>query len=277
MGKLIPVAAIIGFGVFSTLVPDFTQAGGGMSATGFGAAILSTLWAYDGWIGVTNMAGELKNPGKNLPKVIALGVSFVVLVYALFNLAIFKVLPYETVVASATPGAEAAVALFGQGGATFITIGIMVSVFGALNGYLMTAARVPLAMGKQDKLPFSRVLGKLHPKFQTPCNALILQCVLAAAYILSGSFNTLTDLLIFVLWIFFAMGVFGVFLLRKKHPDKKGPYRVPLYPLTPIVGVLGAAYILGSTILSSPGQSLVGIGLTLIGLPVYYYKKKQSR
>ena len=277
VGKLIPVAAIIGFGVFSTLVPDFTQAGGGLSATGFGAAILSTLWAYDGWIGVTNMAGELKNPGKNLPKVIALGVSFVVLVYALFNLAIFKVLPYETVVASATPGAEAAVALFGQGGATFITIGIMVSVFGALNGYLMTAARVPLAMGKQDKLPFSRVLGKLHPKFQTPCNALILQCVLAAAYILSGSFNTLTDLLIFVLWIFFAMGVFGVFLLRKKHPDKKGPYRVPLYPLTPIVGVLGAAYILGSTILSSPGQSLVGIGLTLIGLPVYYYKKKQSR
>ena len=101
--------------------------------------------------------------------------------------------------------------------------------------------------------------------------------MLAAAYILSGSFNTLTDLLIFVLWIFFAMGVFGVFLLRKKHPDKKGPYRVPLYPLTPIVGVLGAAYILGSTILSSPGQSLVGIGLTLIGLPVYYYKKKQSR
>ena len=277
VGKLIPVAAIIGFGVFSTLVPDFTQAGGGLSATGFGAAILSTLWAYDGWIGVTNMAGELKNPGKNLPKVIALGVSFVVLVYALFNLAIFKVLPYETVVASATPGAEVAVALFGQGGATFITIGIMVSVFGALNGYLMTAARVPLAMGKQDKLPFSRVLGKLHPKFQTPCNALILQCVLAAAYILSGSFNTLTDLLIFVLWIFFAMGVFGVFLLRKKHPDKKGPYRVPLYPLTPIVGVLGAAYILGSTILSSPGQSLVGIGLTLIGLPVYYYKKKQSR
>ncbi len=222
------------------------------------------------------MAGELKDPGRSLPRVIALGVSAVVVVYALFNLALFKVLPFEQIAAAATPGAAAAVALFGSKGAAFLTAGIMVSVFGSLNGYLMTAARVPLAMGRQKKLPGSRLLGQLHPRFGTPANALLMQGALAAVYILSGSFNTLTDLLLFVLWIFFTMGVFGVFLLRKKHPEKQGPYKVPLYPLTPIVGILGALYILLSTIFSSPAKSLVGIGITLLGLPVYYYRNKKG-
>lgn len=277
VGKLIPIVAIIGFGIFSSHPLNFSAPQGAATLTGFGAAILGTLWAYDGWIGVTNMAGELKDPGKSLPKVIALGVSFVIIDYALFNLAMFQVLPYDTIVNSATPGAEVAVALFGNGGAAFITAGIMISVFGALNGYLMTAARVPLAMGEKKQLPFARIFGAIHPKFQTPANALILQSVLAAVYILSGSFNTLTDLLIFVLWIFFAMGVAGVFILRKKHPDLKGPYKVPLYPITPLVGIIGSAYILISTIFSSPLNSCIGIGITLLGLPVFYYIKKKRR
>lgn len=276
VGKLIPVAAIIGFGLFSGGALHLAAAETAVTATGFGAAMLGTLWAYDGWIGVTNMAGELKDPGRSLPRVIALGVSAVVVVYALFNLALFKVLPFEQIAAAATPGAAAAVALFGSKGAAFLTAGIMVSVFGSLNGYLMTAARVPLAMGQQKKLPGSRLLGQLHPRFGTPANALLMQGVLAAVYILSGSFNTLTDLLLFVLWIFFTMGVFGVFLLRKKHPEKQGPYKVPLYPLTPIVGILGALYILLSTIFSSPAKSLIGIGITLLGLPVYYYRSKKG-
>ena len=195
-------------------------------------------------------------------------------VYVLFNLAIFRALPYDTIINSKTPGADAADALFGNGGGAFITAGIIVSVLGALNGYLMTAARVPQAMGEQGRVPFSRVLGAVHPRFKTPASALIFQAALAVLYIFSGTFDTLTDLLVFVLWIFFTMGVFGVFLLRRRHQAEPGRYRVPLYPITPLIGVIGGGYIIVSTIMAEPVRSFIGIGITLIGLPVYYYMKK---
>ncbi|KWX78164.1 amino acid permease [Paenibacillus riograndensis] len=277
VGKLIPVAGIVGVGLFSNLAPGFGGMETSAAGAGFGVAVLGTLWAYDGWISVTNMAGEIKDPAKTLPKVISIGVIFVIAVYVLFNVAVFKALPYDQIISSPTPGADAAEALFGSGGGAFITAGIIVSVFGALNGYLMTAARVPQAMGENNQIPFSRVLRSVHPKFQTPANALIFQSVLAVIYIFSGTFNTLTDLLVFVLWIFFTMGVFGVFILRKRMPLEKGRYRVPLYPVTPIIGVAGGIYILASTIISDPLRSLVGIGITLAGLPVYYVLSRQKR
>lgn len=270
IGKLIPVAAIILFGLMAGFSPSASSAQQtAMQGSGFGMAILGTLWAYDGWIGVTNMAGEVKNPAKVLPKVICGGVIFVIAVYAAFNFAIFRVLPQGTIVASATPGADAAQALFGKSGAAFLTAGIIISTFGALNGYLMTAARVPQVMGEKNQLPFAQVLGKISPKFRTPANALIFQSVLAVIYIFSGTFNTLTDMLVFVLWIFFTMGVFGVFLLRRRSPEKQRTYRVPLYPVTPIIGIAGGAYILVSTVMGDPLRSVIGIGITLVGLPIY--------
>lgn len=280
VGKLIPVIAILGVGLFSGIAPGASGLSSeliGQGGGGIGAAILGTLWAYDGWIGVTNMAAEMKNPKKNLPKVISIGIIFVIVIYAVFNIVLFNALPADQLAASATPGADAAVALFGQGGATFLTIGIMISVFGALNGYLMTAARVPQAMAQRRQLPLSNVLGKLHPKFGTPANALIMQALLAVMYILSGSFNFLTDLLIFVLWIFFTLGVFGVFLMRRRGLSQRENYRVPLYPVTPIIGIAGSLFILGSTVIDAPGRSLLGLGVTLLGLPIYYLLKKKSR
>lgn len=277
VGKLIPIAAIIIFGLASGPTFEFIGVSSSAQATGFGTAILGTLWAYEGWISVTNMAGELKNPAKDLPKVISLGVMFVIAVYAIFNIAIFRSLPLEQIISSKTPAADAAVELFGSSGAIFITAGIMVSVFGALNGFLMTGARVPYAMGEKNMLPFSNVLSKIHPKFQTPANSLIMQGAIAVIYIMSGTFNTLTDLLVFVLWIFFVMGVYGVFILRKKYPQEKGLYKVPFYPVTPIVGIVGGTYILISTVMDSPINSLIGIGITLLGLPVYNYINKKNK
>jgi len=277
IGKLLPIIAIIVFGLASGGAHDFRSVAVVTGGAGFGAAILGTLWAYDGWIGVTNIAGELKNPAKEMPKAIIYGVTLVIFVYVLINAALLNIMPIENIVASSTPASDAAVILFGNVGATFITAGIIVSVFGAMNGYILTGARVPLAMGERKQLPYSTQISKLHKSFGTPANALIMEGILAVIYIFSGTFNTLTDLLVFVLWIFFVMGVFGIFILRKKVPAEKRPYKVWLYPVTPIIGIVGGVYILYSTIVSAPLNSIIGIGITLIGLPVFYYlKRKQS-
>jgi APA family basic amino acid/polyamine antiporter len=147
-GKLIPIAAIILFGLINGGAHDFRSVQVVTEGAGFGAAILGTLWAYDGWIGVTNIAGELKNPAKEMPKSIIYGVTMVMAVYVLINVALLNIIPIETIVGSTTPASDAAVVLFGNAGASFITAGIIVSVFGAMNGYLLTGARIPLAMAK---------------------------------------------------------------------------------------------------------------------------------
>lgn len=277
IGKLIPISAIIIFGlIMKTNLNSSTVTNVMTKGTGFGAAILGTLWAYDGWISVTNMAGELKNPEKNLPKVISIGVIFVIAVYAVFNIAIFNTLTTNQIISSKTPAADVANVLFGSNGGILITAGIMISVFGALNGYLMTGARIPFSMGEKKQLPFSNTIGKIHPKFNTPANSLIFESFIAIIYIMSGTFNTLTDLLVFVLWIFFTMGVCGVFLLRKRFPQEKGLYKVPFYPLTPIIGIIGGIYILVNTLIDSPKNSLVGIIITVLGLPVYRFINKNK-
>lgn len=277
IGKLIPISAIIIFGlIMKTNLNSSTVTNVMTKGTGFGAAILGTLWAYDGWISVTNMAGELKNPEKNLPKVISIGVIFVIAVYAVFNIAIFNTLTTNQIISSKTPAADVANVLFGSNGGILITAGIMISVFGALNGYLMTGARIPFSMGEKKQLPFSNTIGKIHPKFNTPANSLIIESFIAIIYIMSGTFNTLTDLLVFVLWIFFTMGVCGVFLLRKRFPQEKGLYKAPFYPLTPIIGIIGGIYILVNTLIDSPKNSLVGIIITILGLPVYRFINKNK-
>lgn len=277
VGKLIPIAVIIVFGLLNGSVHDFSTLPVLTKGAGLGAAILGTLWAYDGWIGVTNIAGELKNPAKEMPRAIVLGVLVCIGVYVLINVALLNVSSVETLIASKTPASDVATVLLGSGGAAFITAGIMVSVFGAMNGYLLTGARVPLAMAERRQLPFSDFLGSVHAKFRTPANALIVEGILAVLYVFSGTFNTLTDLLVFVLWIFFTLGVLGVFILRKRTDKSQRPYQVPLYPLMPIIGIAGGIFILISTVMTQTQNSLLGIGITLLGLPVFYILKSKAQ
>lgn len=279
IAKLIPIAIIIIFGLMNGTANSFSNnpiPGAAVGLSGFGAAILGTLWAYDGWIAVGNMAGELKNPEKDLPKSIIIGLLVIIAVYVLINLAIIKVMPVADVVASSKPATDAAVILFGETGASLIAAGIMISIFGALNGYLMTGVRIPFAMAQDGLFPFAKFFGKINEKFETPLNAFVIEVVIASLYVLSGSFELLTNLVMFVLWIFFTMAVAGVFILRSKFKHLPKPFKVPLYPITPIIGIVGGIYIIFSTLMSDTILALVGLGITLVGLPVYYAIKKNK-
>jgi len=277
IGKLVPIFVIAFFGLVKGTAHGFTpMVSPESTAGGFGLAVLGTLWAYDGWINVGSIAGELKNPARDLPRAIIIGLGLVLVAYLSVNLAVLNVLPFDQVVASKKAASDAAQVLFGGFGASFVSLGILVSIFGALNGYVLTSSRVPYAMAEEGMFPFKSFFGKLSEKSGTPVNSIIFMFVLSTVYILTGSFDTLTDLVVFVLWIFFTMAVAGIFVLRKKFSHIKTSYRVPLYPITPIIGIAGGLFILISTITSSTQRALLGIALTLVGIPVYMYLKKKN-
>ncbi len=277
IGKLIPLAAIILFGLANGTAHDFSFVSESVvKSAGTGTALLGVLWAYDGWISTCTLGSEMKHPEKDLPYAIVFGVLFVMAVYVLFNLAIFNVLPAAAVAASVSIGVDVSVKLFGTWGTAFITAGMLISVFGALNAQMASGARVSYAMGTEKQLPGSNALATISPKLNTPVNALILQGTLTILFILTGTFNSLTNLVIFVLWIFFTLGVGGVFILRKKGANNEKLYRVPLYPITPLLGIAGGLYLTYATIKDSFWGAMFGIGLTLAGLIVYHYCKKRS-
>jgi APA family basic amino acid/polyamine antiporter len=278
--KLIPLIAIIivglinGGGGTARLVP--MTALNHPILTSLGSALIATMFAYDGWINVGAIAGEMKNPGKDLPKAIIGGLSIVMAIYILINIAYLFVLPASALAATATPAADVAKILFGANGGKIITVGILVSIFGALNGYIMTGMRIPYAMATENRMPFSNVFAKLHPKFNTPVNCGILIAVISILMTFTGKFDLLTDLAMFVIWIFYTMTFIAVFVLRKTQPDLVRPYKVPLYPVIPLVAILGGAYIVINTIFTQPMNAGVGLALTLIGLPIYFIRKSKS-
>ncbi len=281
IAKLIPIIIIIIFGLLQGRSGGFTAVASTAKSTtgvaGFGAAILGTLWAYDGWVGISNMSGEMKNPGKDLPKAIIMGLTVIIAVYLLINIAIINIIPVETVIASATPASDAAVVLFGNGGAALIAAGIMISIFGALNGYLMMGVRIPFAMAQDRLFPASATLGKINKRTETPINAFIFTGALSAIYVLSGSFEVLTNLAMFVVWLFFIMTVAGIFILRSKFQHLPRSYRVPLYPIVPLVGIAGGIYIIASTLITDTQYALFGLAITAAGLPIYMLVKRAKK
>ena len=160
------------------------------------------MFAYDGWLGVGAMAGEMKHPEKDLPKAIILGLSFVTVVYLLINYVFLKTLPIDQIAGISNAASDASGVIFGQIGGKIVTIGILISVYGALNGYTLTGIRVPYAMALENELPFSNQLTKLSKKFTVPYTPAIFQLVIACVMMTVGSFDLLTDMLIFVMWLF---------------------------------------------------------------------------
>jgi APA family basic amino acid/polyamine antiporter len=278
VAKLIPIAVIIGFGIFSSshvhlsLLPEqFTTS---KTMTGFSGGLLATLFAYDGWLGIGAIAGEMKNPKRDLPLAIGLGLAGIMVVYLGINLVFLRTLPISDLAGNLNAASTAANHLFGAIGGKLVTIGILISVYGALNGYTMTGMRIPYAMATEGTLPMSKHLRKLSQTF-VPYVAGIVQLVIAILMMLVGSFDLLTDMLIFVMWIFNVLIFYAVIKLRRKQPELERPYKVPFYPVLPLIAILGGLFVLVTTIIDQPVLALTGIVITLLGIPVYLVTKSK--
>lgn len=238
---------------------------------GFGAAMLGALWGYDGWNNLTLVAGEVKNPQKNIPLALIGGTIFIMVLYVFIHFAYFYVLtPTEiaSVSKDSSVAAEVAFRFFGAGILSLMAAGLMASSIGTLHTSVLSGARVPYAMAK-DGLMFN-VFGRLSAT-HVPVGALIFQGIWACLLAVSGSFDTLTDYVIFGSWIFYTVVTASIFVFRRKFPNAERPYKAWGYPVVPVLFILAATGLLLNTLYASPGKSMIGIGLILLGLPVYYY------
>lgn len=250
----------------------------GISA--FGSAILAALWAYDGWNNLTMVAGEIKNPKKNVPLSLFFGMLLVLGAYALVNLAFFYALPMSEIVTAnssnfpdALPVAtKAATTFLGTAGISILSAAFVFSSIGAMNGSILTSARVPYAMAK-DGL-FIKSLGKVSPNTHVPVVSILVQAVVASALAMSGTFDQLTDYVVFSAWIFYAMITGVVFKLRRTKPDAVREYKTLGYPVLPAIFILLGILLLINTVITSPKSTAIGLTFILSGIPVFYFFKK---
>jgi basic amino acid/polyamine antiporter, APA family len=245
---------------------------------GFAAAMLGALWGYDGWDNLSFVAGEVKDPSRNLPIAIIGSVLLIIVLYVIAQVAYFYVLD-PVAVASVSESGSVGMAVvskffggdiqtFGTGIAVAIfTMGLMLSSLGTLHTSILSASRIPFAMA-QDGIMF-KLFAKLSVN-SVPINAVIFQGIWATVLALSGSFDTLTDYVVFASWIFYAMVTFSIFVFRRTEPGAVRPYRAWGYPVVPVLFLLVTGWLLVNTLITAPLQSFIGLGLIILGLPVYY-------
>ncbi|KRM64543.1 amino acid permease-associated protein [Ligilactobacillus agilis DSM 20509] len=277
IGKLLPIAAIIIFGLLFGKANAFNQVAttsGSVSFNGFGMAILATLFAYDGWVLIANMGGEIKNPQKLLPKAIVFGIGLVLIIYMLVTAGIFRVVPASLIHRLGDQAAaHFATIAFGQVGGKLLNIGIIISIAGCINGKVMTFPRIMYAMAKNDELPFSKQLAYLNKRMRTPMVATLTVCSIAALMAVTVDADRLSELCIFTIYLFYVLAFFGLFKLRRLKTAS--PFRVPLYPFTPIVAILGGVFVLVSELNSDLTGVLASIFFVALGIPVYLIKCKK--
>ena len=275
--KLVPLVLLMVFGfawgrgghpILKPLV------GTGISAPGaLGSTLLAVLFAFEGWTNVGTIAGEMRNPARDLPRAIVGGVSIIMAVYLTINVAYLWVIPADRLMSIESPASAVANALFGEAGGTLIMLGIVISVIGAGNGFLMSGSRVAYQLAVQGTLPASKHLATLNDR-RVPANAVILVGLLACVYSLSGEFDLLTDLGVFSCWVFYTLTFVCVMRLRRTHPEWERTYRVPGYPVVPLLAIASGIYVIVSQLLFAGTRGLVmslaSAAITLVGLPVYH-------
>ncbi len=261
--------------------PEGAAAWSGFAA--FGTAMLAALWAYDGWNNMPMAAGEVKDPGRNIPRALVAGMLIVIAVYCLANLSYFYALPFGEVAASnstlhrdALPVAsKAAITFLGESGSKLVVIAFVLSALGALNGSILSNARVPFAMARDGYFP--KRLAELAPATLVPARVIGIQAIWSSVLAISGSYDQLTDCLLFASWIFYGLTTSAVFVLRRRRPDAPRPYRTLGYPWVPAVFLLVSGWLVVNTLGERPVESVTGIVLILAGLPAYAWFRSRRR
>ena len=242
---------------------------GSFEIAAFGLALVSVLWAFDGWADLSFVAGEVKDPRRNLPRAIIIGVLAVIVIYILANLAYLAVMPVGEIRTSPLVAADVAQRLIGAPGVVFVAITVMLSTFGTLNATLLTAPRIFFAMA--DDGLFFRKVASVHPRFGTPYVSILLTTVLGVMFVLLRTFEQLADTFVTAIVPFYALAVGAVFVLRRRA-GYEPPFRTPLYPVVPALFILATLFLLGNAILdpSSRWGTLGVLGVIVLGIPVYY-------
>jgi basic amino acid/polyamine antiporter, APA family len=270
-GILIIVASAFFFG-HASAAP--AAAAPPITMSSFGVALIACLLAYDGWVQMSFVAGEIKNPKRNILLALGFGIATVIAVYLLANAAYLRVLSIPEIAASTHVGADAATRVLGTAGGTLVSTIILLSIIGSLNGAILTCPRVYFAQA-QDGLFFRR-FAEIHPRYQTPGFAILAQGAWATVLILSGSYEALIDYAMFAIWLSYAVMIAGVLVLRRTQPNLPRPYKMWGYPVTPLLFLAVATWFLGNMLVTRPGPSFAGVALIAAGVPVYFYWRRSS-
>lgn len=257
----------------------------GALLSGIIAAMTGAFFAYDGWINIASMAGEVKDPQRNIPRSLWLGVLVCIGVYVLVNQAYLYVLPIDQVANSKLVAADAIGVALGQTSEAIVAAMIVICTFGAVNGNIMATARITYAMGKDEV--FSKWTGQEHRRYQTPGNALWLHGAWTCLFIITGSFDMLADMFVFITWIAYGLGAVGIFMLRRRMPNAERPYRIWGHPFITWLFIGFSAFYLITTLYNDISNylahqqpvinSLLGLIITAMGIPFYFYYRRKNR
>jgi len=265
-GLLVIICSALLWG--SKSAPPAEAVAGKFSVSSFGVALIACLLAYDGWVQLSFVAGEIRNPRQNVFLALALGSVACIAIYVLANVAYLRVLPIAEIAASDHVGATVAKRALGSRGGSLVSLIILMSIVGTLNGCFLTSPRIYFAQAR-DGL-FFRKFAEVHPRYQTPGFAILTQGIWAAVLVVSGSYETLLDYAMFAIWLWYGLMVAGVIVLRHKKPGLVRPYRMWGYPVTPALFLAIACWFLVNMLMTRPLPSAAGLVLIATGIPVYF-------
>ena len=272
---LIAFIVVAGLGFGKAHAPAPVAAAHPLTIAGFFAALVAALWAYDGWNNVSMVSSEIRQPQRSLPLALIGGTLAVIAIYLAANAAYFHVLTAQQVGSSQRVAADMMRRVVGNWGAHAVSTAAMISIFAALNGSILSGARVPYAMAR-DRLFFASV-ANVNAAYHTPGVSILALSAWAAVLVLSGRYEQLFTYVIFASWILYGMTTAAVIVLRHKRPDLPRPYRTLAYPVLPVLFVVVAILLVLSTLIDSPRESLLGLGFILLGLPFYFrWKRRRS-